>query len=268
MPFIEHAKVVNGLEEMTGADIVVSNLKLPMTNENLIRKHIEDGYALLIQRKQGHDLAASIGDRMNHSLARMRSFGTRQPQCILLFIGTLNCMDNGNAMIDGREAYAKYWSVQSAVSKWHDRGGVVEFLPRVSLLEQWLQLKERHVDEYLKNGIKRVYHAKPTMTELEGALQLPVEVHDGRNLLTALPNVGVTTAQALWDEFNGDVASILCWLTNPNADTDRIKGIGAKTIEGVREFFGFSRNELTNLMRLQLEVINDEVTYEELGNVG
>jgi ERCC4-type nuclease len=248
MPHIENAIPVDNLEALSGADFMISNLKMPPTNKALIQMHLTKGHALLVQRKQGHDLASSIGERLNTSLTKMRSLGARQAQCVLLFIGTLNMNQEGNAIINGQEAHAKYWSIQGAVSKWHDRGGVVEFLPRVRLLEAWMQLKEQHVKEYAKSPIKRVYHEPPILAQnSENALQIPVIVNDGRNLLATIPGIGETTAQSLWDEFKGDLSLIICWLCNPESDTNRVHGVGPKTIEKCREFFDFGQRWRFNL---------------------
>lgn len=237
MPHIESATIVDGLESYTGADFMISRLQMPSTTETLIDRHIENG-ALLIQRKHGHDLASSVSERLNHSLARMHKAGAKQSQCILLFIGMLFADKDGNALIDKKMTVQKFWTIQASISKWHDRGGVYESIPRASMIEQWCKMKLKHLGEYDKSKIKEVWATKQEVTQFDDFLQVPVAVDDGRNLLVALPGIGPKAANALFDEFNGDIASALCWLTYPPKEGNKknIKGIGAKTIENIREY--------------------------------
>src|SRR5436190_9329914 len=60
---ISAARVLNGLEETTGADILLSPLSMPIHNLNaigllMLKRHIEAG--ILIQRKSGRDAVNSI----------------------------------------------------------------------------------------------------------------------------------------------------------------------------------------------------------------
>jgi ERCC4-type nuclease len=90
LPAIKGSRTNTMLESLTGCDIMISTLTMPCTTEALVRKHVEAG-ALLVQRKSLQDLVRSIGDRINHSLAKilakMRSTGASSWQCILLSTG-------------------------------------------------------------------------------------------------------------------------------------------------------------------------------------
>lgn len=239
MPHIESAIKTDGLEFYTGADFMISRLQMPATTEMLIGKHIKNG-ALLVQRKHGMDLASSISERLNHSLAKMHEAGAKQSQCILLFIGMLFADKDGNALIDKRRTVQKFWTIQASISKWHDRGGVYESIPRANMIERWCKMKLNHLDEYAVTRIKEVWATRQEVTRFDDFLQVPVAVDDGRNLLVTLPGIGPKAANALFEEFDGDIASILCWLTYPpkEGNKQKIKGIGPKTIENVREYLG------------------------------
>lgn len=235
------------LEHFTGADLMLSTQSFPATTETLLRKHIEMG-AILVQRKSGLDLSASIGERMGHSLVRMQTMGARQSQCLLLFIGVLTCDRDNKAIIDGRETFASFWSVQGAISKWHDRGGVFESISRSSLLSDWIKMKMRHLAEYEKEPIHLVWPTKPHISDTNNPLQLPQAVSDGRVTLATLPGLGPTRVNAIWSSMtNPSLIEALCLLTNPT--TKGIEGVGPKTIENIRAHFG-----LDEVMQIAQEV--------------
>ena len=159
MPSIEGAVESPILEELTGADFMISTLNAPPVTETLIQKHVDNG-ALLVQRKSGLDLSSSIGERLNKSLSKMIKMDTMQAQCILLFIGFMTEVD-GKCHINKQDTRLDFFTVQGAISKWHDRGGVVEFLPKPSLVEQWCKMKIAHLEEYKRKPIKEQYPEKP-----------------------------------------------------------------------------------------------------------
>lgn len=246
MPHIHDSVEVANLEEVTGADMMVSNVKMPVTNEFLIKKHVENG-ALLIQRKHGHDLSSSIGQRMNSSLAKMQICGAKQSQCILLFIGILTINEYGEAVINRQTTRQKFWVVQAAISKWHDRGGVFENLARKSMIEQWMKMKLKHLKEYSANPTKEVWKKSPDIQVVDELLQVLMPVNDARNTLASLPGIGPKTAQTLFNVFEGNVAEAICWLTNVSKEKQKIAGIGKKTTENIREWLGLEKANWINL---------------------
>ncbi len=249
MPEIPNSVESSILEEITGADFMISQLSIPTTTPTLIEKHIESG-ALMVQRKHGLDLSSSVGERLNSSLAKMVATGAKQSQCILLFVGFLTEDDEGFAVINKQRAHMPFLSVQGAISKWHDRGGVYENLSRPKSLPEWCRMKLRHLNEYKQLPIKRVLQ-KPAKIEEFNSLQIPVLVEDGRNLLIVLPGIGLKTANILFKEFDGNVSEILCWLSDTDMKTkQKIKGIGPKTVENFRKFIG-----IDDVMGLELRVL-------------
>src|SRR4030042_3613441 len=80
-------RLTKGLEELTGADLMVSPLSLPACNQAMIKKHIEAG-CLLVQGKWSMgDLEDSIHDEGRLSaLARMAECGATPRQRVLLYV--------------------------------------------------------------------------------------------------------------------------------------------------------------------------------------
>lgn len=252
MPYIDDAVEVIGLEELTGADFMVSSLKMPATTKTLIYKHIEAG-AYLVQRKHGHDLISSIGERLNNSLAKMRSTGAKQSQCVLLFIGVLSANEYGEAVINRRKSNRKFWTVMGAINKWNDRGGVVDRLSKVSYIEPWCYMKERHLEEYAKNPVKEVWKSHLPIHEKEEMFQTLQIVNDFRNTLVTLPGIGPKTANILWEEFEGNGAEIISWLTSTSKEKKKIYGVGDKTVENIREWMKLQKRNWLNLDILEKE---------------
>lgn len=230
MPSIPGAVALPFLEALTGADFMITVLGMPASTENLCLKHVQSG-ALLVQRKHGSDLHNSVGSRMNESLARMRMTGASQSQCVLLAVEYGFSQDGVWWTEDER------WNGLAAMSKWHDRGGVVEILDKAEDVPRWIDMKVKHLQEYLEHPVKVIYPDKPEITVLEGPLQLPQLINDGRVTLATLPGIGVKRADDLWKAFNGNLSAILIWLTDPHSE-DSVKGIGKGTVKKVREWLG------------------------------
>ena len=192
-------KIAPDLEALTGADIMISGLNMPATSELLIRKHIE-AKALLIQRKHRMDMVASIGDRMRKSIAKMRATGAHQSQCVLLLIGILTCDRDGKAVIDGQNTGRDYWAVNAGLSVWTKYGGVVEPpLSKVSLIPEWLKMKERHVKEIIAIPTKEFIPTPDTMrvVDRDDPLQELVIVKDWRGTAICCPGWGTKKVNAL-----------------------------------------------------------------------
>lgn len=234
MPDIPDAIIVNGLEEITGADLMISTMQVPPNNEALINIHIQNN-AILVQRKHGHDLSSSVGERLNTSLSKMKALNAKYPQCVLLFIGFLTADDQGIATINKQTTGMPFFSVQSAISKWHDRGGVYENLPKASLLAEWCRMKLRNLDEYAAHPEKQQLASAPRV-EIEDELQVVYTINDARVMLSCIPGIGQKMVNTLWNEF-GNASEILCYLTMLDKDK-KIKGLGPKTIEKAREYLG------------------------------
>jgi hypothetical protein len=236
MPDIPSSQAVNGLEEMTGADMMISPLEAPVASEALIKVHLSKG-AQLVQVKRGLDLTSSLGERMNFSLSKMRSIGARQSQCVLLFVGVLTCDAQGNALVNGRDTGRQFMHVQSAIEGWSDRGGVVTFLPRASLISEWCRMRSRRLKKY-QGAPERTSYPDSIVLYEDAPLQLVQPVRDARKTLVTLPGIGEERANMLWGAFGERAGDILIWLTHPVSPETRIKGIGDGTIDSIREYLG------------------------------
>ena len=243
LPALPGAVVVDGLEALTGADILISALQAPATTETLLRRHIKAG-ALLVQRKSGLDLVNSMGEVMNFSLARMWAAGGRPAQNVLLFSGILAMDTNGTAVVDGHTTNATYWQVAGALGRWNDRGGVVERVEADALIPQWCAMRLKCVEEYAKPGgeSKDVYppcdypHDAPAHND---PLQLPIPVRDGRLVLAQLVGIGPKLASEIWEASGRNLGFSMTVLTDPSSPSwCKIKGIGEKTIDNIRKQLG------------------------------
>lgn len=245
------------LEELTGADLMITNLKAPLVPA-LLKAHVASG-AILVQIKRGHDLAASVGPRMNSSLARMIDCGTFAPwQRVLLYIGTLSHDDSGSAIINGQITQQSFWSVQGALEKWIERGGTVSCLPRAGMVSSWLGIKLAHLKEYEKSPIKHVYKQAPQLTqevtdEVQGVqLQRLVLIKDWRNTILTLPGLGEKRVEAIYEyvckHLDGSLLQAFFHLTDESLITE-IPGLGMGTARKIRDWFG-----LDEVMNLSVEV--------------
>lgn len=265
LPPIPNAVICNGLEAMTGADLMLSALEAPASTETLIRKHVAAG-ALLVQRKSGGDLVHSIGDRLTTSLARMHVVTPRASQRVLLFTGTLTCDPNGEAVIDGHSGgYGKFWPVVAALARWGDRGGVVVQLPTDAFIPQWVEMRLKHLREYAdpKETTRLVYPPADFPMDAPAAddpLQLPILVRDGRVILAQLSGIGPKRAQQIWDYCDKNLGWALTLLTDEGSpELHKIPGIGVTTIRNIRTQMGLAPH-----YRLHLLTDGGEITELEM----
>lgn len=263
-PEISGAKVIYSdcLEELTGADLMITNLTAPLVPA-LLKAHIESG-AILVQVKRGNDLPASVGPRANSSLARMIDAGTFAPwQRVLLFVGTLGYeAETGAAIINGIHISHlgphTYWAVQGTLEKWVERGGIISFLPRMTMLPAWVSLKMGHLIEYAKEPNKQVYKVYPTLTEsvderVQGViLQKLSLIKDWRNTILTLPGLGEKRVELVYQyvcaHMDGSLLQALFLLTDEKAIT-AIPGLGVGTARKIREWLG-----IDEVMSLSLQV--------------
>lgn len=271
-PEISGAKVIYSefLEEMTGADLMITNLGAPLVPA-LLQAHINSG-AILVQVKRGNDLPASVGPRANSSLARMIDCGTFAPwQRVLLFVGTLgHDAETGAAIINGVHISHlgphTYWAVQGTLEKWVERGGIVSFLPRMAMLPGWVSLKMGHLVEYAKEPQKSVYKIYPTLTQsvdenVRGVILQRLElVKDWRNTLITLPGLGEKRVEAVYEyvcnNLDGSLLQALFLLTNEKLIT-QVPGLGVGIAKKIKTWFG-----IDEVLDLSLEVRKELVDVE------
>lgn len=243
---LPHATRVEHLEEWTGGDMLLSRLSMPCATQTLLRKHIEEG-ALIVQVKIGEDLAASVGDRLNESIARMRECTRRVAQHWLLYLGTLGCDGDGLALINGHLTHTKmeFKTVDGAIVGWIARGGVFYSLSRVGLLEQWVWDMERRLENYSQQQYKMVFGVPQFPDDLpsvhDDPLQIPIAVKDARRALIGFKGLGPELVNRVW-EYCGDFKSAMMFLTD-ETNAGRIEGIGLKTIQSIRKQCGLGSDD-------------------------
>lgn len=215
LPIISGAVTCSELESICGADILISPLKMPCTTTALIHKHIAAG-ALLVQRKSGGDLPHSIGSRILSSLARMRSTGAHQWQCILLstgifipntatgnvWVGKL-AEQNGQPSILWQEVKWAYKALATELRRYTLRGGTYIPLTCDEEIPGWCKQAEADLIALRKDNCKELWpDAKdyPPDPPLDNdVLQELRPVTDGRTVIASLKGVGPVRANALWD---------------------------------------------------------------------
>lgn len=261
---IPTAKRVANLESWSGADILISRLAMPCTTHALFMRHVSEG-ALLIQVKLGEDLAASVGDRLNNSIARMREVTRRVAQHYLLFVGTLGCDAEGSVIINGHRSHrnVSWVTIDGAIVGWLARGGVYYNLSREGLLAHWAQSMERRLGQYHALQIKYVYNTRDYPDDLpsmqDDPLQLPVRVRDGRVTLLSLPGLGIELVERVW-QYCGSLKASLSLLTDESM-AGKVEGVGKKKIDSIRAYFGLDAGE-SLWLRSEVEEISARAVAE------
>lgn len=236
--------IAAGLEDYTGADMMISPLTAPASSETLIQMHIRAG-AVLVQRKHRMDLVSSLGKRLKKSIAKMRASGARQGQCLLLFIGVLTCDHDGEACIDGQPTHRNYWQVYMGLSTWIKYGGCIEpALSRAGLFPEWAEMKERHVIEAYRLPVKEFVADPEEVYEIEpdDPLQELVMVKDWRRTAMCCPGWGVKRINALRQLMLADgskdtLMAAINYMTQPKLIAGRIKGIGPTLHIAARKWY-------------------------------
>lgn len=238
---IQAADVVSGLEEYTGADILLSPLNDPplpikitniLPHQSALKTHCQAG--ILVQRKTGLDLIHSIPD-LKVSLYKMQKY---TPRPYLLVVGKFTHTDEGIALMDGGLSVqnTSYMEVILALEKWQQRGGFVTFLAGDNWIAPWINL---WLERLLTMPEARV--ARPTFQRLTG----PLEKDLHRETLMTLPGVREVLAQRVVD-YAGDLRRCLEVVTSywvldlPN----RPKGLGRKKIAEIKRYCGLEDGEM------------------------
>ena len=225
-----------GLEEMTGADIIISPPNLPKpSNKFLLKMHLEKG-ALLVQLKFGFDLIASVVDgRLPHSQAKMLATGASSNQIILLFIGLLfeptvseaDLMLILNGQIVSKViSQAKNLKFPHYIKQrllWEQRGGLFENIIFLENVKMWIENAASVAFE--SKSVKQVWHPKQELLLID----------DWRNLLANLPGLGEKKANDIYNwledkSFYGFMAAL------KDESIKDVPGIGAGIISKIKEY--------------------------------
>ena len=239
-PVQELCYFISGIEELTGADFVISPLEIPHTSEALIRRHAVKG--LCVQRKDISDLAASLrpdDNRLWNQLLRMRQVS---PLPWLLVIGDLKCNKDGKAILDGRESDWNYSSLQGGLDFWQMRGGFMSWISRDSLMADWCNIWHNRLIEKEKAGA----------SWMEFGVVRPVPqtlypVPDVQRTLLTFPGIGADRAEAIYKKAVEMGASkptlmdVMCVIQD-----EKIDGVGPQTRKKALEHIGWSDLEYSS----------------------
>lgn len=227
---IDSAQALPGLESQTGADLLISTLRMPplmcvddsdFSQANL-RKHCHFG--MLVQRKSGRDLTSSIA-KLPDILHRMQQW---TPLSWLIVIADMKVDKDGQVILDGQESGYTYASVEGALSYWQLRGGYYSILSRDSLLPQWIN---GWIDRLEKIQEDRTYYVH---RPLQQAL---VTVPRWYETLATFPNIGQDRARLI-AETCGSLWSSIEYLSN-ELESVHIDGIGKETFRQARKHLGY-----------------------------
>ncbi len=238
-------RVVKDLEKMTGADWIVSPINLPMLSSSLIAKHLAAG-AVLIQRKETHDLVSSIQDgRLVECITRMQGFGwehkllLKPAQKLLLPIGVFIGHQDESLTVSNQSAHATWKQFYGAMMRWGEQGGVCEFpLTNSSQFFWWLECKQRHLCEIQQEPVKEYITNAPDMWEASlDPLQTPLKVKDGRRILRQW--MSEKQVNDMWDYTNGNLSLCIQFLCSVKFAKSKNKpdGIGVGLINKTRLLF-------------------------------
>lgn len=246
---ISQAVLCEGLEKLTGADLLitpVSNPPLTTVSSKLgqisLRKHIEFG-AILVQRKSGPDIVNFIRDH-DQILAKMLKW-TSQPW--LLTIGLYACDKDGKLSVEGHRVGGSegwsYWSHHGALRSWQIRGGFVDNIARDNLMLDWYQ----HVFKSLT--VEPFVYAMPRKPSQQ--IIIDADESDGTayqrvaciTALATIDNVGIAKAVAIAD-YCGTLAHAIEFLSDPSnikykdKSENYPKGVGSKIFANASRWLG------------------------------
>ncbi len=226
-------KELVGLEERTGADMLIGASGLPHPNSDFILyKHIENG-AILVQNKFDLDLIASIIDgRYKASQAKMVATGASATQIVCLFIAgvVMESHQDGSLIIGGQSVKQfipqstnlGWQNYQEQIFKWYKRGGIFEHLQTEAKLDEW------------------ILAAEATMKIAPNVDVWPIQqklflVDDWRNTLASLPGVGSKKAQTIFEEYDNWTSFYDALLNDSLAE---LSGIGPGIIKNIKTYLG------------------------------
>lgn len=252
----------NVLENLTGADFLVSPLNLPVHSETLIAKHLQNG-ACLVQVKRLGDFPSSALEtgNLHDMMDRMLTFckkhhpKARPSQRIILSVGLFYEGKEGCLMIGKHEARGnvKYSQFRGAIERIFERDCVYTNECSGSKgLTNWLLNKEKHLIDNKKNPVKFViqkpspiYETVETTDELGMPLQQLVVIRDGRRILNGFRNLGEVRVTAVWEYANQSLGRSLVLLSDPYLlhDKNKPKGVALGIIQDVRDELGLKDGE-------------------------
>lgn len=275
---------VGWLEELTGADMMITAFRdMPVVPPTL-KFHIESRKAVLFQIKWGNDLIASIPDgRLVFELSRMNETSAFHWQKVLLPVGYYFRNNDENVMT-GRRMLAQnptiYWTestprcnwkaLETSLRRWALRGGTV--LSNVTDQNDFINvIRDYCVDLMELKPVTELWNPIELLSEPEHPLQSAIRVTDGRLMISAIPGIGPKLVNNLSHEISkkaGDTtgissaAEMLDWIGRLPGFHYKIPGWGDKTIENSRRWIGLKDNQTLALIEHSEEEIQSVLSLE------
>lgn len=223
--FISNCKIIAGLEELTGADMLVTREDVVVESVTTtlarmkLKTHLRDG--LLIQRKSGRDLTASL-DKLPEIFLRMSQHNDRP---ILLFCGSLEKQARGDkAVIDGHDTGYYYNAVLGAIFSWQYLwGGSFFQIKNDEEIARWL------------NIALNALQSPPTRTVARRRIQSLYALPPAVDWLSqARVGIGEDKSLALMEYF-GSLEHCIGWFTQEQYSEIPVGGIGEKTWQKMKK---------------------------------
>lgn len=246
---LDSSQIIDGLEALTGADVLISPLsspKLPdkltgaIPHRKMLEVHTKAG--MLAQRKDGRDLLSSISD-LDEILARMLEW-TGKVAPVLLPIGLYTRNKNGKVKVGPKSTRWNYSSLLGAMTSWQSRGGRIDWLSDVGALPSWLKMWH---DVHLP-GLASGTH----MVVRRTTAQKLITYDKWWTPLVTLRNIGPEKAKVLAEwlpEHRRTLAHAIVYLCDErNQGLDKPPGFGPKTFDAARELFGLEDNQVLRLI--------------------
>ncbi len=209
-----------GLEALTGADMVISQLPIPPTNN--LSLHIATR-SLFVQIKIGYDVVSF--DQLHSSIARMQACKIPKNQAVLLPVGEYWQGDKGLLRIRGEKAFGNtsHSTLGTIYDMWAFRGGTVEPLPPKTIdgLQEWIERKQHSLEKIESEGKRDIYPPTPVF-EIDDIWQQVEEIRDWRKFLVCgLDGFGSKKANAIFEYasenypgLENNAYQILCLMTD------------------------------------------------------
>ena len=224
-------RVLSGLEEKTGADIVLSIWSAPATTDSLAWQHVARGVGYQIKR--GEDLVASIKDgRAMYQLAKMRE---TWEECWGVHVSKLVVTDfnytHGDWYMDNVFPYGSYLS---HVRNWQRAGGMWLVLSPAYPFEQWVE------DE-----LKRMSTDAPTRLLRKPQVSL-LPLTPQEETIATFPMIGPVRARSIWNHLptqgaDQTLTQALVWLSD--GFVTKVEGIGKGVVNAARRHLGLKEWE-------------------------
>ncbi len=265
-----------GLEEKTGADLLVSILDAPALSDTLLKRHCE--YGALIQLKRLNDLQSSITDqRLFYDILKMREWSpfpwlvvsgvmlSRNGKAIIgkVTSGDVDASEVVTATITGRIGL-NYNAVDAALDAFAYYGGYIKHLPDDTLLLPWLNRQAAALQD-IKDGKITELMPRSKWRDITGPSKVAW-------LASLFDGIGQKTARAVFDrvgELTNDpdpsLYKALAYVTDYSATC--IPGITQERVAGWREFVGLRDGDETHLTPALYATLGIEWRLKETGEV-